>query len=68
VQLEEGIELVIAADVARRLGVSKQRVGVLAKQSGFPNPIGVLGRSQVWRWSTVETWAIETGRLAAPRL
>ena len=54
-----------AADIARRLGVSKQRVGVLAAGTGFPEPVGMLGRSQVWRWSSVERWARETGRLAA---
>jgi len=62
-RLDARTELVIAADIARRLGVSKQRVGVLARQSGFPSPVGALGRSQVWRWSSVEGWAIRTGRL-----
>lgn len=65
VRLDEGIELVIAADVARRLGISRQRVGVLAKQAGFPSPVGVLGRSEVWRWSAVERWARDTGRLSS---
>jgi predicted DNA-binding transcriptional regulator AlpA len=65
VRLDEGIELVIAADVARRLGISRQRVGVLAKQESFPSPVGMLGRSEVWRWSAVERWAHETGRLAS---
>jgi predicted DNA-binding transcriptional regulator AlpA len=65
VRLDEGIELVIAADVARRLGISRQRVGVLAKQEGFPSPVGVLGRSDVWRWAAVERWARETGRLSS---
>lgn len=55
-------ELVIAADIARRLGTSKPRVGVLASGSGSPEPVGVLGRSQVWRWSSVERWVRETAR------
>ena len=62
-------ELVIAADIAKRLGLSPQRVNVLASGPGFPKPLGKLGRSYVWRWSTVERWARETGRLpvaAAP--
>lgn len=55
----------IAVDIAKRLGISSQRVYVLASGAGFPKPIGMLGRSAVWRWSTVERWARETGRLAA---
>lgn len=63
VRLDAKTELVIAADIARRLGISKQRVGVLAAGPGFPEPVGVLGRSQVWRWSSVERWARNTARL-----
>lgn len=55
-------ELVIAVDIARRLGISPQRVNVLAGGPGFPKPLGKLGRSSVWRWSSVERWARETGR------
>jgi predicted DNA-binding transcriptional regulator AlpA len=58
-------ELVIGVDIAKRLGISPQRVYVLAAGPGFPKPIGILGRSAVWRWSTVERWARETGRLPA---
>jgi hypothetical protein len=58
-------ELVIASDIARRLGISPQRVNVLADGPGFPRPLGKLGRSSVWRWSIVERWARETGRLPA---
>jgi hypothetical protein len=56
---------VIAADIARRLGISPQRVNVLASGPGFPTPLGKLGRSSVWRWTGVERWARETGRLPA---
>ena len=59
------IELVIAADLAERLGISPQRVHVLTNSPGFPKPLGKLGRSSVWRWSSVERWARDTGRLAA---
>jgi len=58
-------ELVIAVDIAKRLGISPQRVNVLAAGPGFPKPLGKLGRSSVWQWSTVERWALETGRLPA---
>ncbi len=56
-------ELVIAADIAERLGISRARVSVLASRSDFPKPVGRLGRSDVWRWMRVERWARETGRL-----
>ena len=62
-KVDSRTELVIAVDIAKRLGVSPQRVYVLASGSGFPKPLGVLGRSAVWRWSSVERWARETGRL-----
>jgi predicted DNA-binding transcriptional regulator AlpA len=62
-QVDSQTELVIATDIARRLGISPQRVYVLASGPGFPKPLGMLGRSTVWRWSSVERWARETGRL-----
>jgi predicted DNA-binding transcriptional regulator AlpA len=65
-QLDSRTELVIATDIARRLALSPQRVNVLASTPGFPKPLGKLGRSSVWRWSTIERWAIETGRLPRP--
>jgi predicted DNA-binding transcriptional regulator AlpA len=64
-RIDSRTELVIAVDIAKRLGLSSQRVYVLAAGPGFPKPIGMLGRSAVWRWSSVERWARETGRLPA---
>ncbi len=64
VRVDDRTELVIAVDIAKRLGISSQRVNVLAIGPGFPKPLGKLGRSAVWRWSAVERWARETGRLA----
>jgi predicted DNA-binding transcriptional regulator AlpA len=64
-RLDPRTELVIATDIAKRLGISSQRVYVLAAGLGFPKPLGTLGRSAVWRWSSVERWARETGRLPA---
>ena len=64
-RIDPRTELVIAADIARRLGISPQRVNVLAGGPGFPKPLGKLGRSSVWRWSSVERWARESGRLPA---
>jgi predicted DNA-binding transcriptional regulator AlpA len=65
VKVDARTELVIAVEIAKRLGISPQRVYVLAARSGFPKPIGMLGRSAVWRWSTVERWARDSGRLPA---
>jgi predicted DNA-binding transcriptional regulator AlpA len=65
VRIDSRTELVIATDIAKRLGISAQRVYVLAAGPGFPKPIGTLGRSAVWRWSSIEQWARETGRLPA---
>ena len=65
VHVDSRTELVIAVDIANRLGLSPQRVNVLASGPGFPKPLGKLGRSSVWQWSTVERWALETERLPA---
>lgn len=64
--IDSRTELVIATDIAERLGISPQRVNVLASRPGFPKPLGKLGRSSVWRWSSIERWARETGRLTEP--
>lgn len=64
-KVDERTELVIASDIARRLGITQQRVHVLVDAPGFPKPLGKLGRSRVWRWSAVERWALETGRQVA---
>jgi len=58
-------ELVIAVDIAKRLSITPQRVNVLASGPGFPKPLGKLGRSAVWRWSTIERWAVASDRLPA---
>ena len=65
VKIDSRNELVIAVDIAKRLRISPQRVNVLSSGPGFPKPLGKLGRSSVWRWSSVERWARETGRLPA---
>jgi prophage regulatory protein len=66
VQVDGRTELVIGADIAARLGISRARVSVLIHRPDFPHPVGRLGRSDVWRWSSIERWARHTGRLAPP--
>jgi hypothetical protein len=56
-------ELVTSADIGRRLGLSKQRAHQLAAMPAFPDPVGQVGRSAVWRWPDVEVWARATGRI-----
>jgi predicted DNA-binding transcriptional regulator AlpA len=63
VRIDSRTELVVAADIAERLRISRARVSVLASRSDFPRPVGRLGRSDVWRWASVERWAHDTGRL-----
>jgi predicted DNA-binding transcriptional regulator AlpA len=63
VRVDARTELVIAADIAERLQLSRARVSVLTSRSDFPRPVGRLGRSDVWRWTSVERWARETDRL-----
>jgi hypothetical protein len=45
VQVDARTELVIAVEIAERLGISPQRVNVLVSGPGFPKPLGKLGRS-----------------------
>ena len=62
-RIDSRTELVIAADIAERLRISRARVSVLTSRSDFPRPVGRLGRSEVWRWASIEHWARETRRL-----
>jgi predicted DNA-binding transcriptional regulator AlpA len=61
-RIDSRTELVIAADIAERLRISRARVLVLASRSDFPRTVGRLGRSDVWRGTSVERWARRTGR------
>lgn len=51
-------DLVTGADVARRLGVSRERVRQLAERDDFPDPLGRLGNYVVWRSADIEAWDI----------
>lgn len=59
--------LVSGAEIARRLGVSKQRAHQLTHMDGFPEPLGRLGAAIVWRWSDVAAWSEESGLPRPPR-
>jgi predicted DNA-binding transcriptional regulator AlpA len=62
VRLVEPDDLVTMADIAHRLGKSREYIRLLAngrKGRGlFPKPIShVSGRSKLWHWSDVAAWA-----------
>jgi len=53
-------ELMGAAEVARRLGVSPGRVHqIVAADPTFPKPRAVLSMGKVWRTADVERWVAE---------
>ena len=56
-------QLVGVAEVAARLGVTAERIRQLAKAGSMPYSVGLLGRQRVWRWTDVESWARQEGRL-----
>ena len=56
-------EVVSAAEVARRIGLSRERVRQLALAPGrFPRPVGDVRGSRIWRWGDVADWLAAGGR------
>jgi prophage regulatory protein len=56
-------DLVGVAEIARMLGVSRQRVDFLARTDvDFPRPIAELTAGRIWRLTDVERWARKKGR------
>jgi len=55
-------DLCHAAEIARRLGVSRQRVSILTRRADFPVPV-TPGR---WRWSDVAAWHATRTRARSP--
>lgn len=68
---EEPEQFVGVTEIARLLGVSKQRVSVLRTRPEFPAPVAELAAGPVWRLSSlhrfVEAWPRVPGRPAASR-
>jgi predicted DNA-binding transcriptional regulator AlpA len=57
-------ELVGVAEIARMLGVSRQRVDQMARNDPeFPQPIAELTAGRIWRLQDIERWARKTGRV-----
>lgn len=47
------------AEIARRLGVTRQRVQQLVARPDFPAPDSVLEMGKVWATDAVEAWIAE---------
>lgn len=53
-----GLERIVTdAQVARRLGVPRERVRELARRRDFPRSVGRIDDVPLWRWSEVQRWA-----------
>ncbi len=48
--------LVSQADLARRWGISRQRVGVLVRQPGFPEPATIVNGQPAWLADEANVW------------
>lgn len=55
-------ELLSGSDIARRLGITRQRVHQLASRGRFPRPLVAFGTVTVWRWGDISDWASVQGR------
>ncbi|WP_433688980.1 helix-turn-helix transcriptional regulator [Micromonospora carbonacea] len=54
-----GLELMGAAEIQERLGVSRQRAYILINRRDFPPPVATLRMGNVWLKSDVEAWIVE---------
>ncbi|GIF03396.1 hypothetical protein Asi03nite_09340 [Actinoplanes siamensis] len=45
-----------AGEIAKRLGLSRQRVQQLAERDDWPEPFDELSMGRVWLISDIETW------------
>ena len=50
-------DLMGTSEVAALLGISRQRVLVIARQPRFPKPLAVLKMGNVWRGADIRHWA-----------
>jgi prophage regulatory protein len=56
---DDDADLMGTAEVARHLGISRQRVLKLAQGTAFPQPLVVLSMGKVWRGQDIREWASE---------
>jgi prophage regulatory protein len=45
-----------AHEIGELLGVTRSRANQLAREQGFPKPLGVLHMGKVWRRTDIERW------------
>jgi predicted DNA-binding transcriptional regulator AlpA len=57
------IRLMGTSEIAKLLGVSRQRANQLAQREGFPEPIARLAAGPIWEAGAVEQWARDAGRI-----
>jgi hypothetical protein len=50
------------SEIAKTLGISRQRAETLTHYEGFPTPVGKLARGRLWDLDAVRAWAKATGR------
>jgi prophage regulatory protein len=56
------------AEVAERLGVSRQRVDQLTREhADFPEPVGRLRAGRVWEQAAIEGWIVRHPKRPAGR-
>ena len=62
-------DLASGGEIGRRLGVSRERVRQWAADPkyGFPDALGRIGASKVWRWSDVQAWSHKRQALASTK-
>ncbi len=66
-------DLVTAAEIARRLGRSKESVRLLISgargKGAFPVPVaGVISKTKIWRWTEVLDWMLLHHKLSDKQL
>ncbi len=62
-----GNPIVGQKEIAMRLRVTPDTVYQWGKRNLLPPPEGTVGGDPAWHWSTIETWAQQTGRMPGLR-
>ncbi len=62
-----GLHLLGQAEMAKLLGVSRQRITQLAAKPWFPAPVARLTMGAVWELADIQQMAAETGRTLHPQ-
>ena len=60
---EVPLDVVGIKEIAIRLGVKQQTAAQWKYRKLLPDPEGYVSGAACWRWSRIESWAIDTGRM-----